>query len=402
LRRLGLASALSISLCVVAICVWASRAKAQTPPQGLAPDLQVAGGVGFGLDHKIENNFLGRVRLGGLYAVDPYWISAGAAVEAGALAGLALGGELELNEFRGWFANLGVNYAPRTDRITGHVGAGYTIFGLEYQHSFGDHSPSEALLFTVRFPLGFWWFTRDRNERASAPPTSAPGSGPQTPQPSKPLTPAAASGGADHQPRPLGPTTSEPQSNPAAPTQAVVDPQTRERIEGGQRALDEATVAGLRRDYAAQSDALRRAYAAQADPLLLLRIADAEIAGGKRGLAVEALQRFLASTSTTDSASVLAEKANAQAKLNDLLPQLARVRVTLDQAKGDEQVSIDGTPEPSTLLGYDLWVDAGSHVLTVRSSDRPDVVLAFEAKPGELVRLSPSLPLPAAAPQPQR
>ncbi|HET6340269.1 MAG TPA: hypothetical protein VFG30_43975 [Polyangiales bacterium] len=400
MRRPCLASALSASLCAFTLST-SSPARAQAPTEGFGPDLQIAGGIGFGLDEKIDNNFLGRVRLGALYAFEPFWLSGGAAVEAGGLAGLAVGGELELNEFRGWFANLGVNYA-RNERITGHVGAGYTIFGLEYQHTFGDHSPSEALLFTVRFPLGFWWFTMDREERARTPPPSTPQSSPKLPpQQSRPLTPAASSGGTAQQPRPLGPTTGDPQSGRAtAPT--VVDPQTRERLERGQRALDEATVAGLRGDYAAQSDALWRAYTAQPDPLLFLRIADAEIARGKRALALDALQRFLASTATTDTVSVLSEKPNAQAKLNELQPQLARVRVTLDAAKGDEQVAIDGTPQPSALLGYDLWVDPGPHVLTVRSSDRPDLDQPFEAHAGELVRLAPSLPPPAAASQPQR
>lgn len=400
MRRPCLASALFASLC--ALTLSTSPTQAQTPTEGFGPDLQVVGGIGFGLDEKIDNNFLGRVRLGALYAFEPLWLSGGAALEAGGLAGLAVGGELELNEFRGWFASLGVNYA-RNERITGHVSFGYTIFGLEYQHTFGDRSPSEALLVTVRFPLGFWWFTKDHEERTTlTPPPSTPQSSPKLPpQQPKPLTAAAASGGTAQQPRPLGPTTADSQSSSAtAPT--VVDPQTRDRLERGQRALDEATVAGLRGDYAAQTDALWRAYTAQPDPLLFLRIADAEIARGKRALAVDALQRFLASSATSDSVSVLSEKPNAQATLNELQPQLARVRVTLDAAKGDEQVAIDGTSQPSALLGYDLWVDPGPHVLTVRSSDRPDLDQPFEARAGELVRLAPSLPPPAAASQPQR
>lgn len=396
MRRVGLASALSPVLCAVAICACAARANAQTRLEGFGPDLQVTGGIGFGLGDEIDNNFLGRVRLGALYAFEPYWISGGVALEVGALAGLALGGELEIDQFRGWFVNLGVNYA-RDERITGHIGAGFMIFGLEYQHTFGAHSPSDAVLFTVRFPLGFWWFTSEEKERALAAPPSSTPTGPKAPQRPAPLTSAAASGDPSRQPRPLGPTTGDAATQTSA-APAVVDPQTRERVERGQRARDEATLAGLRGDYAAQIEAVWRAYNAQPDPLLLLRIADAEIALGKRALAADALQRFFASTATTDDAGALAEQPNARAKLNELVPQLARVRVTLEAARGDEQVAIDGTPQPSALLGYDLWIDPGSHVLTLRSAARPDYEQPFEARAGELVRLQ----LPAAAPAPAR
>jgi hypothetical protein len=395
-------------LCAAVVLTSTAPSLAQDPTQGFAPDLQIAGGVGLGLDDKIDNNFLGRLRIGALHASEPYWISGGLALEVGALAGLAIGAEIEANEIQGWFTNLGLTYA-RNERLTGHVSLGYMIFALEYQHGFADRSPSEALLFSVRFPLGFWWFTSGREERPFAPPPSTRPNEPVAQGTVQPTTPAAASGDSAHQPRPLGPTTPDPNQSRQTQVAPVADPQTRERVERGQHALDEASLAGLRGDYAAQSDALRRAYAARADPLLFLRIADAEIARGKRALAAEALQSFLASTTTAD-ASVLAEKPQAQAKLNELMPQLARVRLSLEQAKGDEQVAIDGAPQPSALLGYDVWVDPGPHVLTVRSAptthmsrDEPTLLLlerAFEARAGELVRLSS--PLPAATPAPER
>lgn len=405
-----LSRAVSCSLCAAAILACSSPLLAEAPTQGFAPDLQIAGGVGFGLDDEIDNNFLGRLRLGALYTSDPYWISGGLALEVGALAGLALGGEIEVSEFQGWFANLGLTYS-RDERLTGHASVGYMIFGLEYQHGFADRSPSEAALFTVRFPLGFWWFTSGREERPFAPPPSTPSHQPGQGT-AQPKTPGAATGGIASQPRPLGPTTPDTSQSRETQVTPIVDPQTRERVERGQHALDEATLAGVRGDYTAQSDALRRAYAAQPDPLLFLRIAGAEIARGKRALAADALQSFLASTTTSDSAAVLAEKPNARAKLNELIPQLARVRVSLAGTKGDEEVAIDGTPQPTALLGYDVWVDPGAHVLAVRSApavpisrDEPSHPLlerAFEARPGELVRLEVSLPLPAATPEPGR
>jgi hypothetical protein len=371
LRRLPLACALLLALCAHTI--------ARAELDGLAPDLSIAGGVGFGLDSKIDNNFLGRLRLGALYAFEPYWIDAGVSLEAGALSSLAIGGELEANAASGWFANLGLSYS-RNEYLTGHVSAGYTIFGLEYQHAFADRKPRAALLFVVRFPLGFWWFTRDREEKASHPPPP-------------PAQPAATSGelpqappGTQENPLPLGPTAPAPAANPQAPV--VADPQTRERIERGQYAREEAVMAGVRGDYAAQSDALRRAYAAQADPMLLLRIADAEIARGKRALAAQALQQFLAAAASADSTVVAPVKPQAEAKLNELLPQLARVRVIYAAASGDESVVIDGTPQPGALLGYDVLLDPGTHVLTLTArGGAKNVEKTFEAHPGELLRI---------------
>lgn len=361
----------------------AASARAQTEPiHGFSPDLSVAGGVGLGLDEKIDNNFLGRIRLGGLYAFEPYWVNAGLAVEAGALSSLAIGGELEANEAHGWFANLGLTYSER-DYLTGHVSAGYMIFALEYQHAFTERRPREALLFTVRFPLGFWWLTRKRDEQRPKPPPP-----PQSPAvvsagSTAPRSPAAPSGSGTAPPP-------QPASTPTAPAtqpSPVADPETSERMARGQRALEEAVLAGVRADYAAQSDALRRAYAAQADPQLLLRIADAEIARGQRALAARALQQFLATTATADNAALSPDKPRAEAKLNELLPQLARLRVTYASATGGETFAIDATPEPGALLGYDVLLDPGPHTLAITRAGQAIVERSFEAKPGELVRL---------------
>jgi hypothetical protein len=356
--------------------------------KGIGPDIATAGGVGFGLGSKIDNNFLGRLRLGVLYAFEPYWINGGLTLEAGALSNLALGGEIEANSFHGWFANLGLAYS-RDEYVTGHLSAGYTIFGLEYEHAFADRKPREALLFIVRFPLGFWWFTHEREEKKPPPPPPPPAPGqPAALGGAAQAQPGPAPAGTQENPLPLGPAAPTPSAAPATP---IADPETRERMERGQHAQEEAVMAGLRGDYAAQSDALRRAYAAQADPMLLVRIADAEIARGQRARAARALQQFLATTATADS-TVAPAKAQAEAKLNELLPQLARVRVTYAAASGDEVVAIDGTPQPGALLGYDLLLDPGQHVLTLSTPARANapaknVEKTFEAHPGELVRI---------------
>lgn len=345
----------------------------------MAPDAQVAGGAGLGLNGKIDNNFLGRLRVGALYAYEPYWVDAGFIVEVGALSGFAIGGQVEWNEFHGLFANAGLTYS-RNQELTAHLGAGYMIFALEYQHGFGERDPSDALLFNVRFPLGFWWFTSGREHRPFTPPPSTP--------PSK-----RPEGDEPPKVKPLGPT--QPSTARAAAPEAaqapLVDPQTRERIERSQHALEEATVAGLRADYAAQSDALRRAYAAQPDALLFVRIADAELALGRRARAMEALTQFLASSATSDAASVSVARVQAEARIKELAPQLARLRLTLTAARGDERVEIDVLAQPAVLLGYDVWLDPGSHQLRVL---RGEAVLhegQIDAQPGQVVRVDLAL-----------
>ncbi|HKU43911.1 MAG TPA: hypothetical protein VJR89_37380 [Polyangiales bacterium] len=326
---------------------------AQSRIQGFAPDAQVQGGIGAAARGTIENYFLGRLRIGALYADEPYWYSAGLTLEAGALPGLAIGGEIEWNQFSGWFAAAGLSYA-RDDRLIGHVGFGYTIVGVEWQHDFERARPNEGLLVTIRFPLGFWWFTSNRRE--TPPPTAA------------------------KVPRPVA-TSSAPQPS-AAPARSPAQP-----------ALDEAAFAQARGDRAALADALRRAYAAAPDVMLWLRIADADLAQGKLALALEDLQHFLAGAT---SGAALAERPAVEARVAELSARVGRVRLALAAASGTEQVELDGAPQPSALLGYDLVVDPGPHQLRILRDGAPILERSFEAAPGELVRIELSLP-PAAA-----
>ena len=159
----------ALTLCLLLLATSA-RANAQT--QGLAPDAQVTGGIGAALHGKLDNVFLARARLGVLYALDDYWIAAGAIGEVGALPGLSIGGELEFNQDQGWFANAGLTYAEHK-RTTGHLALGFLIFGLEWQHDFTRAKPNEALLATIRLPLGFWWYTSNREKSSSSSQPSA-------------------------------------------------------------------------------------------------------------------------------------------------------------------------------------------------------------------------------------
>jgi hypothetical protein len=345
-------------LLLVSLLLLAGTAQAQARIQGVAPDAQVTGGIGFAARGKLDNIFLGRLRLGALYAYEPYWVDAGVIVEAGAIPGLAIGGELEFNQFYGWFANAGLVYAGH-DRITGHLSAGYMIFALEWQHDFTRSEPNEALLLSVRFPLGFWWFTSGREQRPFSPQPSAAKK--QTP---RPATPQASTNTA----------TTPAQRSPA------------------QAALDEAVIADAHADHAALAAALRRAYAADPDPLLWLRIADADLAQDKPALAFVDLQHFLAAASTGPA---LAQRAQAEARVQELNTRIARLRLTLAAVSGGERVEIDGVEEPGALSGYDVVLDPGQHMLRIRRGAELLLERAFAAQPGELVRLD--LQLPAAS-----
>jgi hypothetical protein len=351
--RLHRARALTLSL----FLLLAASAQAEAQTRGLAPDAQVTGGIGAALHGKLDNVFLARARLGVLYALDKYWIAAGAIGEVGALPGLSIGGELEFNQDQGWFTNAGLTYAEHK-RVTGHLALGYLVFGLEWQHDFTRDKPNEALLATIRLPLGFWWFTSNREK---------------SPRNSQPPAARAAKAA---------------QARSAQPTAPARSP--------AQDALDEAALAQAQADHAALAAALRRAYALEPDPLLWLRIADADLALNKPALALEDLQRFLASAG---AGSALAQRAQVEARIQELNARVARVRLTLAAASGGERVELDGSEQPGALAGYDVLLDPGAHVLRIRRGTELLLEHAFEAQPGELVRLDLQLPAAAAAPR---
>ncbi|HEY2732335.1 MAG TPA: hypothetical protein VGI70_00040, partial [Polyangiales bacterium] len=57
---------------------WAVRVQAETPHlQGFSVDGQLVGGGGLGFGGKLSNYFLGRARLGALYADQPWMLNAG-------------------------------------------------------------------------------------------------------------------------------------------------------------------------------------------------------------------------------------------------------------------------------------------------------------------------------------
>jgi hypothetical protein len=347
---------------------------------GLGPDAQLVGGGGFGLGGSLRNPFLGRARLGALYAVEPWIFNAGISFEVGALGQLGVGCELELNAWRGFFADLGFARADGKQWM-GHLSLGYTVFGIEWQQRFSDARPNHALLFEVRLPLGIWWRLVGRNseQRSAVQARQA-----QALSPARTVPPTAAAS-----PLPLVRAPSADQPPVAAES---IGPSEADRAELAQ-AQAEAERETQRGNHAAAAAALQRAYMLHPDARILLQLAQAELAQGRLLLAAKDLRRFL-DTARTPQAQ--AERVTAQSQLDGLQRRLAHLRVELTGAMGDEQIELDGVVEAAATLGYDVALDPGEHSLVMLRHGQPLARRSFKAAEAELVRVSIDATTPEA------
>ena len=145
--------------------------------QGAWPDIAVSLGGGIGVGNSLDTNVFARLRLGGLYAYEPWVVNLGVCGELGALAERGVGAELELNHFGGPWGQVGGSRVLGGQWM-GHLALGFAVFGVEWQHRFGDET-SNAVLFLLRAPIGIWWFLlhddaeRQRRKR-SAPSATGP------------------------------------------------------------------------------------------------------------------------------------------------------------------------------------------------------------------------------------
>jgi hypothetical protein len=387
-----MARASRIGLIVLA-CTFAEHARAQEPGsapnrlQGFGPDAQIVGGGGFALSGNLDNNFVGRLRLGALYAYEPWLFNAGMTLEVGALAGVGLGGELEVNRFDGIYANVGLARIEH-DHVMGHLGLGYLVFGVEWQHAFSGGRPSDALLLEVRLPVGYWWATTGRKKARSAPSSAAlarPGAvRPPLPAAAQPIGPRSEQTDAD---TPPGSASAEPAAEGGA--SELADGASAELLLQRQHALDDATRAHDAGDHGAELAALERAYSLQRDPQLLLRIADASLAQSRLVPAAAALERFL---DTVIEPSASREAPAVRARLATLVQRIPKLRLSLTNAHGDERVEVDGRAEPGALLGYDVRLEVGEHRVTVQRGAQRLVDEGFSAREHELIRRTFVLP----------
>jgi hypothetical protein len=131
---------------------------------GAWPDASLSLGGGIGLDHSLDTNVFGRLRLGALYAYEPLIVNLGITGELGALAQRGVGLELELNHFGGFWAQFGVSRVLDAAFMS-HATLGFAIFGIEWQHRHTDRR-NDALVFLLRAPIGIFWFLmQDQAER---------------------------------------------------------------------------------------------------------------------------------------------------------------------------------------------------------------------------------------------
>jgi hypothetical protein len=340
-----------------------SPASAQTPfkAEGLGPDAQLTGGGGLSFGGKLENHFLARVRAGALYARQPWIANLGATVELGALAGFGVGGEFELNIGGGFFGNVGVARVEG-DRWLSHLGLGFMIFGLEWQHRYAAVRPSDTLMLFVRMPLGIWWLRKRQDDAAEAIAARAARS-----------TPSVIRAAPDT-------VAPEPDTPPPSAAEPAARPEPETRAAEVAAALGEAQSASERGDHAGAALALARAYALRPDAQIALQLSAAEEASGKWRAAVSDLERARAGLASDAQAAATQHIAELKARM----PQL---RLTLEHAAGDEQVAIDGALEPSALLGYDVALDPGPHLVTLTRNGVELSRRELALSPGTLTRL---------------
>jgi hypothetical protein len=149
-------------LLLVSALLFPPAASAQIMPEellvrGLSWDLQIEGGAGFGLDARLPDIVVGRLRVGALLANEPLIYNLGITGELGGLASRGAGAELEVNHFGGPWLRVGICYVRGDDWMT-RASLGFAIFSLEWQHRLASWEPRNALMFQLRLPIGIYCF----------------------------------------------------------------------------------------------------------------------------------------------------------------------------------------------------------------------------------------------------
>jgi hypothetical protein len=171
-RRVTLAGGLVAGLLLSCAHAHAQVLSEELRVTGLWPDVALAVGGGIGAGNSMASNALARARLGGLWAYEPFVLNLGVSGEVGGLGGLGAGLELEVNHFGGGFLRGGLLRVRGGDTMS-QLALGFTVLGLEWHHRF-DSPRSDAVLFTVRLPIGIWWFLLAREPSGVDPPARHP------------------------------------------------------------------------------------------------------------------------------------------------------------------------------------------------------------------------------------
>ncbi len=113
------------------------------------------------------------------------------------------------------------------------------------------------------------------------------------------------------------------------------------------------------------SDALHsftRSFELYPRPLTLLNLAGAQAQTGHLVQAMESYRRFLHDATEGPAAE---HRAEAQAALDQIAPRIARVRISADGLAPDDQLSLDGERLSRAVVGAEISVDPGNHVLVI-------------------------------------
>jgi hypothetical protein len=149
-------------LLLLSALLFPSAASAQIIPEelrvrGFSWDLQIEGGLGFGLDARLPDIALGRLRAGALLADEPLIYNLGITGELGGLASRGVGAEIEVNHFGGPWIRAGFSHVRGDDWMT-RLSLGFAIFSVEWQHRLASWTPRHALMFQLRLPIGIYCF----------------------------------------------------------------------------------------------------------------------------------------------------------------------------------------------------------------------------------------------------
>lgn len=111
---------------------------------------------------------MARVQAGVLRASEPWYFSFSATAELGGAADRGLGAQVTATHlYAGTWAHLGASWQAHDRVAVTSLGAGWSLFGVEWQRRLdpGDHG--DALLLHLRVPLGTVWFLVTRRPVAS-------------------------------------------------------------------------------------------------------------------------------------------------------------------------------------------------------------------------------------------
>ncbi len=120
-------------------------------------DFQLEGAIGFAAHGTLPTALFARARAGMLLVQDPLVLALGPVFELGGMAGLGVGGQVDLIHLaNGLSLEVSAVYAQRSRAVVS-VSVGYAIINVEWQHLF-DHENGDAIFFKLRLPVGVFLF----------------------------------------------------------------------------------------------------------------------------------------------------------------------------------------------------------------------------------------------------